>query len=880
MIEIEGSGNVCENMEDALGVLNRMKDPTVKVVVYDTETNGLDHRNGYIVGHVITLGPGWQQNFYVPVRHGEPKEGNILEEFQDKVFGHPFEAELNEIWNARRDLLIVGHNLQFDLRFLFRHNITTKSKLEDTQVNAALLNEHLGRFSLDSIARLMGAREKRGEPLYRYLASKFGCEADRNSMAHFWKLSGRDRQGCDYALGDGLSTWDVWEAQQSALASQDLTDIHALEKRVTRAVYRMYMRGVRVDRGRMDEVSSIVQTLLDEARKALPDDFNPRSSTQMRKLMEANGHTDWPLTEKGNPQFNEAFLKKYPIGQAVIRVRKYSNLENSFITPLRERHVWEDGRVRAIYYQMASDDFGTVTGRFSCTEPNMQQVPKRNVELGKLVRSIFVPYEGHLWYSADLAQCLAGDTRVMIPGGWKEIKDIRPGDLVMSYGHDGLPKVRKVTWSGMTGIMPVYRLKWYTNGRTRGYLDATANHPIRMRDGSYKTVEELLSTPRSRKTKTPYNISVSAMRRAVQTANGYKRNYVFTNGYDRYNEARLVAEEVYGGTEGKVIHHKDGNSLNDDPSNLEIQDSKEHNSMHRVAEAAAKTPEARRSLAIKASMAAKESRSSVPFDNHVIYDIVLLDGVHPVYDITVEDTHNFIANEICVHNCEPRLLAHYSETPVLVNGYTIKPFVDCHSSVAKSANIERQDGKVLNQTLITGGGRKAIIEQLGARGGELYDRYFETMPEIKVLQKTASRRMEQRGYVRSYLGRRARLERRDKSYTAINRLLQCGNADICKEVLVRMDEYFESEGDVVGVLDTIHDAFDLSAPDDPKGAEIAMNGLRMMADYGPGRRRELVVPMAADYATGSTWAEASYPDKGSKKILGEDPDDESFKVHA
>lgn len=634
MIEIEGSGNVCENMEDALGVLNRMKDPTVKVVVYDTETNGLDHRNGYIVGHVITLGPSWQQNFYVPVRHGEPREGNILDEFQDKIFWHPFEMELNEIWNTRRDLLIVGHNLQFDLRFLFRHNITTKSKLEDTQVNAALLNEHLGRFSLDSIARLMGAREKRGEPLYRYLASKFGCEADRNSMAHFWKLSGRDRQGCDYALGDGLSTWDVWEAQQSALASQDLTDIHALEKRVTRAVYRMYMRGVRVDRGRMDEVSSIVQTLLDEARKALPDDFNPRSSTQMRKLMEANGHTDWPLTEKGNPQFNEAFLKKYPIGQAVIRVRKYSNLENSFITPLRERHVWGDDRVRAIYYQMASDDFGTVTGRFSCTEPNMQQVPKRNVELGKLVRSIFVPDEGHLWYSADLAQC------------------------------------------------------------------------------------------------------------------------------------------------------------------------------------------------------------------------------------------------------EPRLLAHYSETPVLVNGYTKKPFVDCHSSVANSANIERQDGKVLNQTLITGGGRKAIIEQLGARGGELYDRYFETMPEIKVLQKTASRRMEQRGYVRSYLGRRARLERRDKSYTAINRLLQCGNADICKEVLVRMDEYFESEGDVVGVLDTIHDAFDLSAPDDPKGEEIAMNGLRMMADYGPGRRRELVVPMAADYATGSTWAEASYPDKGSKKILGEDPDDESFKVHA
>lgn len=636
MNALNGSSLVL-SMEQAMAVIRRLDHPTTKTVVDDVETTGLDWTQNYIVGHVLTLGPAPSDTYYVPVRHGAAggRDANVLPGHQydgtrSKVIRpHPFEIELDRVARSRRDLHWIGHNFQFDLMFQYGHDIEFVGTMEDTQTNAALLNEHQDSFSLDYCCKAMGTQAKLGDELYRHLASKFGGEPVKSQMGNYWRLDGDDPIGVDYAQGDGVATWALRARQLERLAAEDLMGPWKAESDVLRVIHRMAKRGVRIDRAKLDEVIAYAQAKEAAAMAMLPADFNSRSPVHVRKLMEASGITNWPRKPPtpfmivkaaklgkeatGNPEFNEAFLKSTPIGRSVIDARRYSNINNSFAIPLRDRHTHADSRVRTTFHPMRGDDFGTVTARFSSSNPNLQQVPKRNKELAQLFRQVFVPDDGMIWWDADYSQC------------------------------------------------------------------------------------------------------------------------------------------------------------------------------------------------------------------------------------------------------EPRLLAHYSGSKVLLEGYLATPHVDAHQAVATAAGIDREDGKRLNQTLITGGGRDHIIGMLGPKGADIYNAYFEAMPEVRRLQKNAAQRIISRGYVMSLLGRRCRLDHSRFAYKAVNRLLQTGNADVIKRAMIRVDRYLEETGDQVHIMLTIHDALSFQAPDTPEGRQIAETAIRMMSDFGPGRDVELRVPLGVEYGIGQNWSQATFP---------------------
>jgi DNA polymerase-1 len=190
------------------------------------------------------------------------------------------------------------------------------------------------------------------------------------------------------------------------------------------------------------------------------------------------------------------------------------------------------------------------------------------------------------------------------------------------------------------------------------------------------------------------------------------------------------------------------------------------------------------------------------------------------------------------------------------------PPIDAHTAVAKAAGIDRESGKRLNQGLLTGMGKNKLISELGVsqiEAEKIWDDYFRTMPEIKTLQKKAAWKMRTTGFVKSLMGRKARLDWRgshDMSYKAVNRLLQCGNADIIKQAMVNIDNYLESQGDKVHMLLSIHDSIDFQFyEEDRKYLNEAIN---IMQDFGPNKSIELQVPMIALKGEGSNWAEASY----------------------
>lgn len=606
---IDGA-NLCLTMEDISPIINRLSDEETKYVVYDAETNGLDARTNYICGHVISFSSKPEDNFYVPVRH----EGvNISSPGL-------FEKSLNDIFSSRRNLTIIGHNVQFDMDFLFNAGISCIGNIIDTMVVAALINEHESSFSLDRLCKVMGVQNKKGDELYNYISNKFGGVPDKKQMANFYKLSGDDPMAVSYAIGDGISTYQLWEAQKAEIIRQDLTSIYELENAVTRVLVRMRRIGVKIDLDRLEEVKSWAEESLCIARQTLPDDFPVRSSAAIQRIMEGAGHVDWPMTAptsrypNGQPQFNETWLTTNPIGQNIIKVRKFEHFLNSFIIPLQKEHIY-NGRIYPNFHQTATGEFGTISGRFSCSKPNLQQVHKRNEEYGKRLRSCFVPDEGKVWYEQDMSQA------------------------------------------------------------------------------------------------------------------------------------------------------------------------------------------------------------------------------------------------------EPRLLAHYSSAKVLLDGYLANPPLDSHTAVKNYAesiglDISRFAAKTVQMLLIAGGGKAKTVAILGEKGEEIYNNYFKIMPELKAFQKTAASVFEQRGYIKTILGRKIRLLDPSKSFVATNRLLQGSNADLMKKALVDIDKLFEDNGDKSNILCTIHDALSFQAC--PEDRELSMEALRLFIDFGINRSVFMKINMACEWGYGSDWGIATF----------------------
>ena len=113
----------------------------------------------------------------------------------------------------------------------------------------------------------------------------------------------------------------------------------------------------------------------------------------------------YPRTEKGAPSFTKTFLSEHPheLAQSIVKARNLNKTQGSFIDGLI-KHVARDGRVHSHINQVRSDQGGTVSGRISMNNPNMQQIPSRDPEIGPLIRRLFMPEEGEQWAAIDFSQ--------------------------------------------------------------------------------------------------------------------------------------------------------------------------------------------------------------------------------------------------------------------------------------------------------------------------------------------------------------------------------------------------------------------------------------------------------------------------------------------
>lgn len=224
-------------------------------------------------------------------------------------------------------------------------------------------------------------------------------------------------------------------------------------------------------------------------------------------------------------------------------------------------------------------------------------------------------------------------------------------------------------------------------------------------------------------------------------------------------------------------------------------------------------------------------------------------------------TPGYFLAEFDYSQAEPRLFSHYSGEPKLIEGYNSTPVIDMHKVAAQLMGIDRDKAKNLNLGLQYAMGIAKLATQLGISYDEAkkivyaWKRNFRNVADFTAL---AAKVAEQRGYVKTILGRRARFPDPRWSYRAANRIVQGGSADILKYQIVKLDEWISENGyeNDIKMLLNIHDAVLFEIRDDLK--DFAIANIKRILENVQTAPFNLKVPFVADYKIGQTWKEATY----------------------
>jgi len=373
-----------------------------RVICPDTETTGLDWTNGdKPFGMALSIQGGG--DYYWDFRK-TPQAVNYLAD------------------NINKAAKIVNHNIKFDMHMLRQVGINVDPVLaECTQIRAALINEHLRSYALDSLlTKYLGI--SKWNQIYEELAKLFGGKATKNVQ-----MSNLHRAPfglvAKYAKADSRGALKLWEWQEEEISKQDLTKIWTLEKRLFKVVYKSERRGIRVDVERAGQAAEAMTAKIDqdiqELREMAGFEVNPNPSGSIKKLFEPKQRADgsWvaidgtPLqaTDAGNPSLGREALQsmKHPAAKVILRCRKLMKARDTFINGHILEHA-RDGWVHPNINQTKGDDdggvMGTGTGRLSYTRPALQQIPARDKDIAAAVRPLFLPDPGQQWAYGDLDQ--------------------------------------------------------------------------------------------------------------------------------------------------------------------------------------------------------------------------------------------------------------------------------------------------------------------------------------------------------------------------------------------------------------------------------------------------------------------------------------------
>ena len=369
------------SQHDEISIDLETKDPGL------TKTgSGSVTKNGEVVGIAVAV-EGWSG--YYPIAHegGGNMDRNMVLQW------------LKDVLNTTATKIF--HNAMYDVCWLRSMGFTINGRIVDTMIAAALCDENQFRFDLNTCSKRYTGLSKDETALYA-AAKEWGVDA----KGEMYKLPAM--YVGQYAEKDASITLQLWQYLKREISNQDIESIFDLETELFPCLVDMRFLGVRVD---IEAAHALKQELVQEEKLCLQKVKTETGiDTQIwaaRSIAQVFEKLSLPFdrTEKTQaPSFTKNFLQNHPhpMVQHIARAREINKAHTTFIdTILKHEHK---GRIHAEINQLRSDNGGTVTGRFSYSNPNLQQIPARNKELGPRIRSLFIPEEKCKWGVFDYSQ--------------------------------------------------------------------------------------------------------------------------------------------------------------------------------------------------------------------------------------------------------------------------------------------------------------------------------------------------------------------------------------------------------------------------------------------------------------------------------------------
>jgi DNA polymerase I-like protein with 3'-5' exonuclease and polymerase domains len=357
------------------------KDPDLK-----SKGSGAIQGHGEIVGFAVAV-DGWSG--YYPIAHegGGNMDKRIVLEWFKKV--------------CATDAVKIFHNAMYDVCWIRAYGIPVNGHIIDTMVMASLIDENRLWYTLNSIS-FDYLREVKDEKALKEAAESWGIDPKKE----LYKLPAM--YVGNYAEKDAELTLELFKVLSREITKQNLTNIFDLETQLFPCLIDMKFKGVRVDIERAHKLKQQLSTqeeeLLLAVKKETGLDVQIWAARSIAKVFDKLSLT-YATTEKtGSPSFTKNFLSthNHPVVKSIAKAREINKAHTTFIDTIL-KHQYR-GRIHADINPIRSDQGGTVTGRFSYSNPNLQQIPARNKDLGPMIRSLFIPEKNHKWGCFDYSQ--------------------------------------------------------------------------------------------------------------------------------------------------------------------------------------------------------------------------------------------------------------------------------------------------------------------------------------------------------------------------------------------------------------------------------------------------------------------------------------------
>ncbi len=375
-------------------------DPNLK-----TKGLGAIRKDGFICGIAVATD---NETAYFPLRHSDT---DIAFNRIDKIW-----QVLNDKIFQNENITKVFHNAMYDVCWIRAvTGMMIKGRIVDTMIAASVIDENRFKYSLDALSK-----DYLNEQKYKYDLQQKTLEWSggtvKDPMTNMHKLPASIVK--EYAKQDvnlTLKLWKIFNKKiDEVLYTKDdgeqktCRKIFELETKLFLCLVDMKFKGVRIDVPKAILFGRHLKKRRDQIVNAIESKTSIRvdiwAAASIKKLLDHLCIKDYKVTPKSKmPQLPKDYLKTHnnKCLRMIAKAREYDKAVNTFIDGLLG--YVHNGRIHADINQIRSDTGGTVTGRFSMSNPNLQQIPAKGY-IGSKMRELFIPEEGCKWGSFDYSQ--------------------------------------------------------------------------------------------------------------------------------------------------------------------------------------------------------------------------------------------------------------------------------------------------------------------------------------------------------------------------------------------------------------------------------------------------------------------------------------------